>query len=106
MLECLRFILKCVVDFIAMLFRIDVGFTNLGTVMCICYILLPMLLVIVNFLKVTLLEEFDESYDEKRPRETWSSTEHQWLRTPGSTKEAGSVFSTYHTRSRSRRYKL
>lgn len=101
MLECLKFILKCVVDFITMLFRIDVGFTNLGVVMCICYILLPVLLLIVNYLKSNLLDELDEEYDERRPRETWSSTEHQRLKLGD-----GRWFMTNHTRSRFRRYKL
>ena len=40
MLEVLKFILKCVIQFVSMLFKIDVGFTNLGVVMCICYILI------------------------------------------------------------------
>lgn len=81
MLECLKFILKCVNDLISMLFRIDVGFTNLGVVMCICYILLPMLLFIVNFLKSSFLSELDETYDERRPRETWTKTIHKRVKT-------------------------
>lgn len=63
MLTVLSFILSCVVQFISMLFTIDVGFTNLGTLMCIIYILLPVMLFIVNFIKVQLVEEFDEYYD-------------------------------------------
>lgn len=63
MLQVLTFILNCVVQFISMLFTIDVGFTNLGTLMCIIYILLPVMLFIVNFIKVQLVEEFDEYYD-------------------------------------------
>lgn len=101
MLEVLKFILKCVIQFVSMLFKIDVGFTNLGVVMCICYILFPMLLFIVNFLKTSVIEELDEKYDESRPRETWSSTEHQRLKTGN-----GQWFTTQHTRSKSRRYKL
>lgn len=101
MLEVLKFILKCVIQFVSMLFKIDVGFTNLGVVMCICYILFPMLLVIVNYLKASVIEELDEKYDESRPRETWSSTEHQRLKTGN-----GQWFTTQHTRSKSRRYKL
>ena len=66
MLEVLKFILNCVIQFISMLFRIDVGFTNLGVVMCICYILFPMLLVIVNFLKSSVIEELDDRYDYER----------------------------------------
>lgn len=70
MLEVFKFILKCVLDFLSMLFSIDVGFTNLGVVMCICYILFPMILVLVNFLKSSVIEELDQRYDESRPIET------------------------------------
>ena len=101
MLEVLKFILKCVIQFVSMLFKIDVGFTNLGVVMCICYILFPMLLVIVNYLKSSVVEELDEKYDESRPRETWSSNEYQFLNLGN-----GRSFSTNHTRTRSRRYKI
>lgn len=66
MLEVLRFIFHCVLDFIKMLFTIDVGFTNLGIVMCIVYIFLPIVLVIVNFLKVQIIDELDEAYDIRR----------------------------------------
>ena len=101
MLEVLKFILKSVVQFVSMLFRIDVGFTNLGVVMCICYILFPMLLVIVNFLKSSVMEELNQRYDESRPRESWTSSEDQHL-----SLGPGKSFSTYHTRTRSRRYKI
>lgn len=74
MFECLKFIFGLVVDFIKMLFKIDVGFTSLGTVMCITYIFLPMILTIVNFLKVKFIEELDERYDEDRPRNIVTNT--------------------------------
>ena len=74
MLEVLKFILKCVIQFVSMLFKIDVGFTNLGVVMCICYILFPMLLVIVNYLKSSVVEELDEKYDESRPVESLTAS--------------------------------
>ena len=77
MLEVLKFILKSVVQFVSMLFRIDVGFTNLGVVMCICYILFPMLLVIVNFLKSSVMEELNQRYDESRPRESHYAEYHE-----------------------------
>ena len=63
MLECLAFILNLIVDFIKMLFDIDVGFTSLGTVMCVTFIFLPMVLTIVNFLKVVVIDELDEAHD-------------------------------------------
>lgn len=34
-----------------MLFSIDVGFTSLGVMMCICFIFLPTVLLVVDFLK-------------------------------------------------------
>lgn len=75
MLQVFQFIFNCVAAFIAMLFTIDVGNgTNLGVIMCIIYILLPVLLSIVNFLKNGLLEELDERYDESKPRNIISST--------------------------------
>lgn len=63
MLECLAFILGLIIDFIKMLFTIDVGFTSLGTVMCVTFIFLPMVLTVVNFIKVTLVEEIDDRVD-------------------------------------------
>ena len=74
MLECLKFILNCVIEFLSMLFTIDVGFTNLGALMCIIFIFLPTILFIVNFIKSLVFGEFDELYDESRSRETVSST--------------------------------
>lgn len=65
MLEVMKFILDIVLEFISMLFTIDVGFTNLGTLMCILYIFLPIMLVIVNFFKRQLVEEFDDHYDNR-----------------------------------------
>lgn len=74
MLDCLKFILNCVLEFISMLFSIDVGFTNLGALMCIVYIFLPVVLIIINFIKKQLIEELDDRYDESRPRNIISST--------------------------------
>lgn len=51
MLECLKFIFKLVIQFLEMLFEVDVGFTSLGTMMCITFIFLPIILSLVNFLK-------------------------------------------------------
>ena len=74
MLECLKFIMESVLVYVHMLFTIDVGFTNLGTLMCIVFIFLPTVLGIINFIKIQLIEEFDERYDETRPRNIISST--------------------------------
>ena len=64
MLEVLRFILKCVVDFISMLFTIDVGNgLSLGLLMCVIFIFLPLVLIVANFLKFVVVNEIDERYD-------------------------------------------
>ena len=63
MLECLKFILKLVVQFLNMLFEIDVGFTNLGIVMCVTFIFLPLMLTFINFLKRVVIDEFDDKHD-------------------------------------------
>lgn len=53
MFDVLRFIFRCVIQFCEMLFTIDVGFSNLGSVMCVVFIILPLMLVIVDFLKAS-----------------------------------------------------
>ena len=63
MYEVLKFIIKCIVQFCAMLFTIDIGFTSLGTFMCIIFIFLPIVLAFVNFLKGALISELDNRYD-------------------------------------------
>lgn len=67
MVEVLKFILKFVADFIKMLFTIDVGNgLSLGLVMCVVFIFLPLVLIVINFLKTVLVDEIDESYDKTR----------------------------------------
>lgn len=64
MLQVLRFLLKITADFLKMLFTIDVGDgMNLGLVLCIVFIFLPLVLSVVKFLKATLIDELDEGYD-------------------------------------------
>lgn len=47
-----------------MLFTIDVGSgLTLGLVMCVVFIFLPLVLVVISFLKVTLVDEIDEKHD-------------------------------------------
>lgn len=66
MIEVLKFILKFVADFIKMLFTIDVGSgLSLGLVMCVVFIFLPLVLIVINFLKTVLVDEIDESYDKR-----------------------------------------
>ena len=76
MLECLKFLLNLVIQFIGSLFKVNVGFTSLGVVFCIVYILFPIMLAIVNFIKTTFVEELDENYDESRPREYLTASKH------------------------------
>ena len=63
MYEVLKFIINCIVQLCAMLFTIDIGFTNLGTFMCIIFIFLPLVIAFVNFLKGVVIEELDDRYD-------------------------------------------
>lgn len=51
MLECLKFIFNCVVEFILMLFTIDLGFTNLGVFLSIIAFFFPVVLLVVNVMK-------------------------------------------------------
>lgn len=106
MFEVLKFIINCILQFCAMLFTIDVGFTSLGIFMCIIFIFLPLVLTFVGFLKATVISELDDRYDESRPTEIWQSNEHLWNRSPGSNRNYGRSFSTNHIRTRKRRYKL
>lgn len=101
MLECLKFLLSLVLKFVSALFKVNVGFTSLGVVFCIVFILFPIILAVVNFIKTSFIQELDERYDESRPRETWSSNEHQFIKLGN-----GKTFHTNHVRSRSRRYRL
>lgn len=64
MIEVLKFIFKCTTDFLKMLFTIDVGSgLTLGLVMCVVFIFLPLVLLVINFLKVILVDEIDEKHD-------------------------------------------
>ena len=66
MIEVLKFIFKCLTDYLKMLFTIDVGNgLSLGLVMCVVFIFLPLVLIVINFLKTVLVDEIDESYDSR-----------------------------------------
>ena len=53
MFEVIWFILKCIIDFLKMLFSIDVGVCSLGVVMCVCFIFFPTIIMIVDFFKAS-----------------------------------------------------
>lgn len=64
MLEVLKFIFESISKFLAMLFTIDIGHDmSLGLLMCIVFIFLPLVLIVVNFLKFVVVNELDERYD-------------------------------------------
>lgn len=105
MLQCVKFILDTIREFIAMLFTINTNDgLNLGLILCLAFIFLPMMLRIINFIKQDAIEEIDDAIDERRPRETWSFTERQYLNT--STGKGYKAVMSHHTKSRSRRYRL
>lgn len=54
MLDVLKFIFRCIAQIITMLFSVDLGFTSLGTLMCIIFIFFPILLLFINMLKVKM----------------------------------------------------
>ena len=67
MIEVLKFLLEYTVKFISMLFTIDVGHgINLGTMMCIVFIFFPIVLLVVNSLKLIIVDELDERYDSRK----------------------------------------
>ena len=72
MLEVIKFIFKTIADFINMLFTIDIGFTNLGTMLCIIYIFLPLLLIIINFFKRQIFDELDDLHDTRYKKEKFT----------------------------------
>ena len=51
MLEVLKFIFRCIASFLSMLFEIDLGFTNLGILLCIIVFFFPLVLGVINILK-------------------------------------------------------
>lgn len=75
MLQVIRFLLHTIIDFMKMLFTIDIGNNmSLGLLMCIVFIFLPMMLRIISFLKRDAMEELNDRYDESRPINTTSMT--------------------------------
>ena len=102
MLECLKFILKFVADFCAMLFTIDLGNgLSFGLLMCICFIVFPMVHRVVCFIKQDAIDELNAQYESSRPTESWSATREQHASLPNNT-----TLVTHHSLYKSRRYKL
>ena len=72
MLEVLRFIFSTIIDFLSMLFTIDLGNgLNLGLLMCIVFIFFPIMLRVINLLKnyandVTADELSNKRFSRKR----------------------------------------
>lgn len=66
MIDVIKFLFEYTLKFLSMLFTIDVGKgINLGTMMCIVFIFLPIVLFVVNFLKTSFIDELDDRYDKK-----------------------------------------
>ena len=99
MFEVLKFIFKCVGQFIAMLFTIDIGPMSLGMLMCVVFIGFPVFLFFINFLKCELRDELDDFHDFHRPTESWGSSERVTLNYGD-----GHTLTTYHDRVRRRKY--
>ena len=101
MFTVLGFILQCIIDFMKMLFTIDLGDNlNLGLLMCICFIFLPIMLRIINFIKQDAIEELDDKYDESKPREIFQDTYSRPVKFSD-----GSTVTTRHSITRKRRYR-
>lgn len=73
MLQIVSFFLKCIADFIKMLFKVSLDYTlglSFGSFFCICFIFLPMVLRVANFLKQyatdALLDDFEKSENKRR----------------------------------------
>lgn len=67
MLEVIKFLFEYTLKFLSMLFTIDVGNgITLGVMMCVVFIFLPIVLVVVNAIKTTMIDELDERYDNSK----------------------------------------
>lgn len=64
-----------------MLFTIKLGDNlNLGLLMCILFIFLPIVLRLIKFIRQDALEELDDKIDESRTFESTSSSRNQTIR--------------------------
>ena len=67
MLEVIKFLFEYTLKVLSMLFTIDVGKgITLGVMMCVVFIFLPIVLVVVNAIKTTMIDELDERYDNSK----------------------------------------
>lgn len=69
MLDILKFLFTYIIEFVKILFNVDIGFTSLGVVFCIVYILLPIMIMIISFAKqeaITLVAK--EYYDDEKKK--------------------------------------
>lgn len=67
MWSVLKFIFSSLISFIQMLFTIQVdNGLSLGLLMCICFILFPIMLRIINFIKQDAVEELNSDFENKR----------------------------------------
>lgn len=66
MLQCLRFILEQIAKFCSMLFTIDIGDgLSLGLILCIMFILLPIIFKTLSIISHSVLSELDYSLEDK-----------------------------------------
>lgn len=69
MLDIIKFLLSLAVQLASYLFSIDIGFTNLGTLLAIIGILFPVLLFVFNSLKHQVVSEFkQDKYERQKER--------------------------------------
>lgn len=54
MFDVIKFIFQIIAKFINMLFTINIGFTSLGTFMCIIVFVFPIILFIINMFKAKM----------------------------------------------------
>ena len=66
MFEVIKFIFRLVGQFLSMLFTIDIGPMSLGLFCSIIFLFFPIVLALVNLLKVNLMDELDDRYDTRR----------------------------------------
>lgn len=100
MLSALKFIFKFVADFCAMLFTINVDkHLSFGLLMCIVFILLPIIHRVICFIRQDAIDELNDKYEESRPRESHFAEYHE------STPYRNGILSYSHSFSKSRRYK-
>lgn len=70
MLDVMRFIFRCISEFISMLFSINIGSgLNLGLFMCIIFVFLPLVLFVINLVKHIAISDVISDYKYDRTKE-------------------------------------